>query len=507
MKQSNKVIKNTLYVYIKMILSIGISLYSVRIILNALGAKDYGIFTLVAGVIAMLSFLNGAMTTSSQRYLSFYLGNGNNDKLKEVFKSTVLLHLIIGITLVIILEVAGLFLFDGFLNIPTDRIDTAKIVFHFMVISTFFTINAVPYDALINANEHLFFDSILGIIESLLKLAIAIAITFYEKDKLILFGFLMACLIVLIRVIKTIYCKNNFTVCKNSFSVKVIKSPFFKELLSFASWNLFGGLCSISFTQGIAVVLNIFYGTVVNAAYGIALQVSAQLFNFSSSMLKALNPQIVKSEGGGDRGRLINLTLKASKFSFFLLSIFAIPMIFEMPFVLKIWLKNVPEYTVVFCQIILVRSMIDQLSSGLKVSVQSVGVIKLYQSVVGTLVILNVPLAYILLKYNFKPEFVLLGSVILSIIVLFVRLILVENIVGLKKVVFVNKVVIRSLYAVLPTTIIGFILTNYMEVGYVRLFATFGLSFTVMIYTFYTFSLETDEMVIIERIKTKFIKK
>jgi len=507
MTKANKVIKNTLYVYIKMILSIVISLYSVRIILNALGAQDYGIFTLVAGVIAMLSFLNGAMTTSSQRYLSFYLGNGNNDKLKEVFKSTVLLHLIIGVILVIVLEIAGIFLFDGFLNIPTDRINTAKIVFHFMVISTFFTINAVPYDALINANEHLFFDSILGIIESLLKLTIAIGITFYEKDKLILFGFLMAFLIILIRVIKTIYCKKNFSVCRYSFNSKIIKSPFFKELLSFASWNLFGGLCSISFTQGLAIVLNIFYGTVVNAAYGVALQVSAQLFNFSSSMLKALNPQIVKSEGGGDRARLINLTLKASKFSFFLLSIFAIPMIFEMPFVLRIWLKNVPEYTVVFCQIILIRSMVDQLSSGLKVSVQSVGVIKLYQSVVGTLVILNVPLAYVLLKYNVKPEFVLLGSVILSIIVLFVRLILVESIVGLKKNIFINKVIVRSLYAVLPTTILAAILTNNIDVGYLRLFLTFGLSFLLMLFTFYKYSLESDEMIIIERIKTKFIKK
>tara|TARA_R110002167_G_scaffold25703_2_gene88972 strand:- start:12555 stop:14078 length:1524 start_codon:yes stop_codon:yes gene_type:complete len=507
MSNAKRVMQNTVFLYIKMILSMIISLYSVRLILKALGSQDYGIFSLVAGVIAMLSFLNGAMTTSSQRYISFYLGAKNKSKILEVFKSTVFLHFVIAIVIVVVLEVLGLFIFDGFLNIPGDRIETAKIVYHCMVISTFFTINAVPYDSLINAHEHLLFDSIVGIFESIMRLVIAISISFYFKDRLILFGVLMAVLTIVIRVVKTVYCKYKFDECVITLDFQSRKSPFFKEMFSFASWNLFGGLCSISYTQGIAVVLNLFLGTIVNAAYGIALQVSAQLFNFSSSMLKALNPQIVKSEGVGDRERLINLTLKASKFSFFLLSLFAIPLIFEMPFVLNLWLKNVPEYTVVFCQIILIRSMIDQLSSGLKVSVQSVGKIKLYQSVVGVLVILNVPLVYVLLKFNVNVELVLFSSVIMALLTLFVRLRLTDKLVGIDTQLFFKKVILLSIYNIIPTFLVGYMIMSLLDSGYVRLLVTFILCCLTMIIMFFKFSLEKDELQLFEKLKSKLIKK
>lgn len=266
MQNAKRVAKNTGILYVRMLISMIVSLYTTRLVLSALGVVDYGIFNLVGGVIAMLLFLNASMTVSSQRYFSVQMGANDPNRLRHIFKSSTYLHLMIGLLVIIILEILGFFIFDGFLNIPDDRITTAKWVYQFMILSAFFTMNAVPFDAVINSHENMLFDAVVGIFESFLKLAIAICLIYYDHDRLLLYAVLIASLTVLIRIVKSIYCIRKYPECKINFEEKLDK-PLFKEMLNFASWNLIGSLAGIGRNQGLALILNLFFGAVVNAAY------------------------------------------------------------------------------------------------------------------------------------------------------------------------------------------------------------------------------------------------
>jgi O-antigen/teichoic acid export membrane protein len=480
MKSASRVIKNTGFLYGKMVFTIFISLYSTRLILNALGAVDYGIFTLVAGVISMLSFINGAMIIATQRYLSISLGAGDKERSKAVFSASVVLHLMIGLFIVIALEIAGIFLFNGSLNIPPERIGTAKIIYHFMVISTFFTINAVPYDASINSHENMLFDAISGVFEASMKLLIAIILVYYAKDKLILYGVLMATLTIVIRLIKSFYCYRKYEECR----VKVkhhINIELLKEMVSFAGWNLFGLFCSVLKNQGLAIMLNLFFGIVVNAAYGIANQVNANIRAFSSNMLKALMPQITKSEGSGDRKRMLRLSVFACKTSFFLLAFFSIPIIVEMPFVLKIWLKTVPENAVAFCQLILLLTMMYQITIGTMAAVTSVGKIKSFQIAVGALEIFNLPLAYLLMKMGLPAYSVFIGSLFMELVASGIRIWFAHKIAGLDIRDFVLNTWVRSILSAAVTALAAYLVRNILPQGFLRAFLV-GVTTTISIF-------------------------
>ena len=414
MNSTKRIIINTFFLYGKMAITITVALFSTRIVLNELGVVDFGIFNLVAGVIGMLSFLNAAISASTQRYLSFYLGSGKINKLKAIFNSSILLHLVIGLVVVVLLEIGGVLLFNGILDIPVIRINTAKIIFHFIVISTFFTINSVPFDAVINAHENMLFDAIVGILESLGKLSIAIWLIYTDYDRLIIYGLLFAILTILIQIVKGTYCYVKYEECHTKFKT-YFQWVLFKDMFSFAGWNLFGALSGLGRNQGLAILFNLFYGVVVNAAFGIANQINGLINVFSLNMLKALNPQIVKSEGNGDRVRMLKLSMKASKFSFFLISFFAIPLIFEMPYILKLWLKIIPDYTIIFSQLTLIITLINQLSIGLQTAVQSIGKIKLYQTVVGGFLLLNLPISYFLLRFGFPIYSPLISIIVIEI--------------------------------------------------------------------------------------------
>lgn len=506
-ENSNKIIKNTIFIYIRMVISIVVSLYSVRIVLKALGVVDFGIYSLVGGVIAFLSFLNGAMTTSSQRYISFFLGRNNLKETREIFKSTIFLHLAISLILVVLFEIIGLFIFDGVLNIPVDRIDSAKTVYQFMILNMFVVINSVPYDSLINSREHLFFDSIVGVIESLLKLGIAIILTYYSKDRLVFYAFLLVVLGMVIRLVKFLYCSINFEESKVFLKKVVINYKLFKEMMSFASWNLFGGITTVSYTQGLSIILNLFFGPVVNASYGIGLQISSQLLSFSSSIIKAINPQIIKSEGRGERANLIELTIKASKFSFFLLSIICLPLIFEMNYVLTMWLTDVPKYSVLFCQLILIRAMIDQFSSGIKTAIQAVGKIKKYQLVVGIIVIMNIPTSYILLHFGLQPFWVFINSIALSILALLVRLQFSKKLIGLDFMKFYQRIIKPNLQCIIIPLITSALIIYFFDESFLRLL-TLSLSSALLItLVFYTKGLSLSEKSNFNRLVLKFLRK
>ncbi|WP_343746288.1 hypothetical protein [Chitinophaga sp.] len=506
MQVANRVILNTGALYGRMLITIFISLFATRLVLNILGVADYGLFNLISGVIAMLSFLNIAMTISTQRYMSFHLGTKDGHKLKLVFNASVLLHFILGLAMVLLFEVAGGYLFDHVLNYPADRTMAAKLIFQFMVVSAFFTIISVPYDATLIAQENMVTVAILGVVESLGKLLIALVLQYTGYDKLIVYGGLMTLLTVLLLLFKQVYCAMKYKESRIAIR-RYADRQLLKEMFAYAGWNMFGAGSVVARNQGLALLLNVFFGTVVNAAYGIANQVNAQLSYFSVTMLRALNPQIIKSEGSGDRPRMLRLAMIASKFSFFLLSFLAIPMMIEMPFVLQCWLKQVPEYTVIMCRLIVIATLINQLSAGIQVAVQSVGKIRKYQVVVSTMVLLNLPVAWLLLKAGWPAASVLVSAIVIEVLSGAYRIMAAERIAGLSPLLYVRQVVVRAVAPVLLAATLAYIPQWCMPEGFIRLGGTTLVSILAMTASAWLIGLTQEEVTKIEQLFSRVFSK
>lgn len=488
-----------------MLITVGISLYSTRLVLNYLGESDFGVFNLIAGVIAMLAFLSTAMATSTQRYLSFYQGTGDSEMQKKVFINSWILHILIGIIVVVALEIISPFLFNGFLNIPLDRIPTAEAVYHFMTASVFFTIVAVPFTASLNAHENMLWIAVVLIIEAVLKLLIALSLSYFlQNERLVWYGFLCAIVAFLSFLLYGIYCLKKYREC--TINRYKIDKTLMKELGAFAGWSLFGALSYTGRFQGVAILLNVFMGTIVNAAYGIAYQISGQMSSLATMLFRAFNPQIMKSEGADDRHRMLRLSMMASKFGFFLVAVIAVPCIFEMPSILKFWLKNVPEYTVAFCSLLLISVLINQQAKGLESAVQATGKMKLHQTVVGTLLLLNIPIVYILLKLNFPVYSVILSFIFTEILVVVARILIVKRVAGLSIRDFFNQVLLKE---ILPIGLLIFVswLVKYLFAFEFRFLLTIALSSVVFAVSIYFTGLCKEEKVLVDSIFRKFLGK
>lgn len=507
MNASHRVIFNTFITYSKAVVTAIASLYGTRLVLQVLGAEDFGLYNLIAGLIAMLAFLNAAMSTATQRYISVGLGKGDINAIKRVFANSIVIHFIIGLLLVLFIEVAAMYMIDNKLHIDPSRIDIAKYILHFTVASTFLTIISVPYDAVINAHENMGFLALVSILESLLRLGIAFVIAYVPGDKLFYYGLFMMTVAVLIRLIKRWYSKTKYEECDISIK-KWVNRDGIAELTSFASWNLFGALCALGRNQGIAIVLSMFYSTVVNAAYGIANQLNGQLMFFSQTMMSAMRPQILKSEGANNRERMISLSLSANRLSFFLFTFFSIPLFFQMSFILDFWLKDPPKYSVEFCRAILLLTMANQINMGLMTAVQAIGKIKLYQVIAGGIQLLTLPIGYFLLKQGFPPHYVVLTSFLLECISTIFRVFYFKHLTGYSKKQYLNEVIVKSIVTIVPATIATYLISKYMGESWLTFMTVCSSSFLVYGATIFFFGLNTKEREIINgvyiKVKSKF---
>ncbi|MEN9324172.1 MAG: hypothetical protein RL699_1952, partial [Bacteroidota bacterium] len=338
-----------------------LGLISTRIVLGALGEINYGIYILIAGVIGMLGVLNSSMINSSLRFITHSIGTKNEDHINKTFTTTIILHFIIGLAIIILMEIGGYFTFKYFLNIPIEKIWDAKIIFHFMVLTTYVTIISVPFDSLINANEKIFALALVDLLGSIINLLAAIYLTYSSGNLLVIYGGLVLGNQILLRIVKQLYVKIHFSKYRVDIK-KYFDKKIFWSILSYSSWNILGSIASVSVVQIKSVFINNFFSVKVNAANGIASTVSSQVNQVASSMTGAIYPQLVKSEGSGDRIRMIRITEIATKFSIFLFSILALPVVFETNYLLTIWLKNVPQYTVIICQIILINLLLEKIT-------------------------------------------------------------------------------------------------------------------------------------------------
>lgn len=500
MNNAQKVVFNTGVLYLKIIISTLISLVSVPLILKALGESDYGIYSLVAGVVGFLAFLKSAMMVSTQRFISVSLGEGNLDKIIYLYNTTLVLHLFLGVFIILILQACVPFLFDGFLNIPMERISTAKIIYQLLVLSTFVEVLSVPFMGVINANEDMFVFSIIGISESLFKLCLAFYIGKTETDRLIVYGLGMFMISILSIITNIVFVSLRYKHLKvNCFTY--FSLPIFKKLFEFTVWNTFGALAIIGRNQGVSIIMNIFYGTVVNAAYGIANQINSVLSYFSMTLQKSINPQLMKSHGMGNSERLISLSYMSSKFSSLAMIMFAIPMVIEMECILSLWLPQVPNYTLQFCRLVLVMSVLTQFSMGLMSAISATGNIRNYQIKISFVILLNIPLSFLLMKFGLPPFSCIIGFIVIEIISFLIRLHVAHQLVGFACMDFIFKVTIPTTLGIIIPVIFVSPILFLMEMGICRLLILFSVYYVCFAITTWFFVLNEREKELVSQLK------
>jgi O-antigen/teichoic acid export membrane protein len=499
MHSAKRVSINTGFLYARLAITVFISLYATRLVLAALGVDDFGIFSVVGGAVSMLTFLNVAMSAATLRFMSYAEGEGNIEKQKKIFNVSMVLHVLIAIVVVLLLEIVGYFLFNGILQISLERITDAKLIFHFMVVSTFFSIVSVPYDAVINAHENMLLVAILGILETVFKLGIAIYITYTNYDRLIIYGFLMAVLSILLVIVRQIYCHNKYNEVQINIK-KYYNKPLFKEITLFAGWSFLGTSTSMIANYGQGIVLNLFFGTKVNAAQGVANQVSGQLGAFAGTMQKALNPVIAKSEGAGKRDLMLKASMMGSKLSFFLLMVLFIPVLVEMPYIFKIWLKDVPEYAIIFCRLLLIRNLIDQMSFTLSSSISAVGNIRRYQIVTSLLHILPLFFSFLLFQMRYPAYTLYYVFIVYSILISFITIYFAKVYCGLSIGIFLKNIVTRCIVSFIIVYALSFVPTIYMQAGLNRLIIVFSISIFSFLLTVWIIGFVAEERLIIVKL-------
>lgn len=399
---ASRIMKNTGWLYAKMGITMFISLYTTRLILNGLGASDFGIYNLVGGAIAMLSFLNAALAATTQRFMSYAEGEGNIEKKVSIFNVSIALHFAIAIIMGVMLFIMGHFFFHGILSIPHDRILAAQIVYCSLILSTMFTVMTVPYDAVMNSHENMRYYAIIGIVESLLKLSVAFICVYTIYDKLIVFGIFMTLIPFIILSIMRYYCHKKYSECHINLKKYYHKTIAF-DIVGFAGWTFITTVTSMITQYGMGIVLNHFLGVIVNAAHGIAMQLSGMLVSITLNAQKAFNPILTKSEGAQNRNKLIYISLFGCRISFYIFGFFSLPIILLMPVFLSIWLKVVPEWTIIFCRLLLIRILLDQLVISLISAINAEGHIKGYSIMRSITYVLPIPFIYISLKQGFPP--------------------------------------------------------------------------------------------------------
>lgn len=455
---NKRILKNTMFLYLRMLLVMGVSLYTSRVILEALGFKDYGLYNVIGGFVGLFSVLTGSLSAAISRYLTFELGTGNIEKLKKIFSCSLFIQLSFCFIIIILSSTIGVWFINNKMEIPDGSYKAAYWIFGFSVVSFCLSLLSVPYNATIIANEKMSTFSYVSIVEVALKLAIAFSISLFSKDKVIYYALMLFIVSVIIQLVYMTYCWHTFIECRT-----IAKYDKFcvKEIGKFAGWNFIGAASAVLRSQGNNVILNLFYGTVVNAAYGISMQVSNAITQLSNNLMMAVNPQITKLYAKGESAEMHKLIIRSAKMSFYLCWIISIIILFNTSEILTIWLNKIPEYTVVLVQLVTIFILCESFSTPLITAMLATGNIRNYQIIVGGLQMLNLPISYILLRNGFKPPCVWFVAIIISQLCLCARLILLRKMINLKVRIFLKEVVFKACAVVFISSIIPFYIKIY----------------------------------------------
>ena len=457
---NKRIAKNTLLLYFRMLFMMVVSLYTSRVILNALGVEDFGIYNVVGGVVAMFTVISGSLSAAISRFITYELGKGDQSKLNKIFSASVTIQLLLSLIIVVLIESVGVWFLNAKMTIPADRVTAANWVLQFSIITFVINLISVPYNAAIIAHERMSAFAYISILEAVCKLAIAFLIMVSPMDKLVFYAILMCIVSVIVRFTYGHYCKKHFTECTYHFHWD---KDVLKKMFSFAGWNFIGASSAVLRDQGGNIVINLFYGPSVNAARGIAIQVNSAITGFVSNFMTALNPQITKSYASGDRDYMMTLIFQGARLSFYMLLLLSLPVLVNTHYILVLWLKLVPEHAVLFVQLILIFAMSESISNPLVTAMLATGNIRKYQIVVGGLQLMNLPISYVCLRFGWIPESVLIVAIVISQCCLAARLYMLRGMIGLSSIQYVKNVYINIVVVALFSLVIPAVLSKYMN--------------------------------------------
>lgn len=455
---NKRIAKNTLILYIRMLFTMAVGLYTSRVILNTLGVTDYGVYNVVGGIITMFGFINGTMAGATSRFITYELGTGNKIKLKKVFGQSLLIHLIIALLILILGETIGLWFIYEKVQIPTERFASALIVYHLSIAASMINIMSVPYNSAIIAHEKMSAFAYITILDVVLKLTVAFLLILIPLDKLIVYAILIFIVQIINQVIYLIYSWKNFEESRVLF---LWDKTLFKEMSSFAGWNLFGNIAYTLFTQGQNILLNLFFGPTVNAARGVSVQVQSVVGSFIRNFQTALNPQIIKNYASGQLSEMNRLIYMSTRLSFFLMLMLSLPVLIKTEYILALWLKTVPDYTVIFLRLMLIISITETFSNPLMVAAQSTGKIRVYQQIIGGILLCIIPFSYLALKCGAPAYSVFIVHLICTIIAQVARLYMIRPMIKLPLKEYFEQVLIKTSIVFIPASILSTIF-NYL---------------------------------------------
>lgn len=505
MKASNRIVINTIAQYARTIVNMVLSLYSSRLVLDILGVDDYGVYSLVAGVVSMLSILTSALVSSTQRFLSVSQGKNNIELLKEVFGNSLILHIVLGFIVSIILSLLTPFIFNGFLNIPLGREVVAEKLYILVILMVYVSFVSSPYRALLVSHENIVYTSIIDVMDGVLKVILVVLLPYTNIDKLFAYGLIMLGIQLFNLLAFMIYSHAKYEECIIP-KIRLFSTSYIKQLSLFTGWMLYSSVCVTVRTQGLSIVLNKIYGAAINAAYGIGSQISGMISFISSSFNNAVAPQLMAAEGGGNRQRMLFLAELQSKTSFLLLAMIGIPTMFEMPILLEWWLGEVPEYTTLFGRIFLSMQIIDMLSTGLGAANKAIGNIGRYTLIVFTPKILILPISWYVIKFSGSLK--LVGWVMVSIetISMMLRIILFRKESWFNAWGYCKSVILRSIPSVV-FSVLACLFVRLFIIGNFSVIFTYLCSVPLFLISSYIITLNKLEKEIVRSLIQKIISK
>ena len=465
---NKRIAKNTLVLYVRMLFTMGISLFTSRVVLQTLGVEDYGISSVVGGVISMFTFINAAMVSSTQRYLNFELVRGDANQLRSVFSTSLQIHALIALAIIVLSETVGLWFLNEKLVIPEARMTAAMWVYQCSILSCAVSIMSTPYNAVIVAHEKMSAFAYISILDVSLKLLVVYLLVVLPFDKLIILAVLNLLVQLFIRYIYTLYCHRHFP--ESYFQFRFNKT-LFKEMFGFAGWSFWGNLAAILYTQGLNMMLNIFFGPIVNAARGIAVQVQSAVQQFVGGFQTALNPQITKNYASNNLPQMHSLMFRSARFSFLLLFFLSLPVLMETNFILTLWLKTVPDDAVIFTQIMICISLIYTTANPCIIANQATGKVKIYQMVVGGILLLILPISYVVLKLGAPAYSVFIVHFCIESVAQFSRMYMLRKLIHLPLWQYMKNIYIPIVSTVVIAIILPLVVRMQVAEGWLRFLA------------------------------------
>ena len=492
---NKRIAKNSIFLYVRMIFLMLVNLYTARIVLQSLGVQNYGIYNAVGGFISMFSMLSASLSTAISRFLTYTLGEKDKDKLSRVFSTSVEIQLILCVLLLIFFESIGLWFLNFKMTIPTGREFAANWVFQLSLITFVINLLSIPYNSILIANEKMNAFAYIGILEGIATLVIAFLIKYSPIDVLIYYSLLMCCVALITRCVYGLYCKKHFEESRFRWIWDI---DLIKRMFSFAGWNFIGTTSGVLRTQGVNMLYNIYNGPIVNAAYGLSMQVFNAVNKFSGNFYTAVQPQITKSFAENDRNRSFFLVCTSSRLAFYLLMLIILPLFWNANFLLSIWLTNVPQYTVHFTQIILLFSLTESFSQPLIYLMLANGNIRIYQIVVGGLCLLNFPVAWMFLQCGLSPDYVQASMVLFSLFSLFARLIMLKRLVDFPIRIFLKETICKVMVTFLFASIAPCLISIFMDEGVAKFIVnTIAIEF-ISLFIIVSIGLTKEEKMIVK---------